>query len=78
MKTAVSIPNDLFSRAEELAQKTGKSRSQIYKEALSEYLLRRNPRTLTEAMDEALADIDPEPDPWLASAGREALERSDW
>jgi metal-responsive CopG/Arc/MetJ family transcriptional regulator len=36
MKTAISIPDELFNRAEEMARKTGKSRSQLYQEALSE------------------------------------------
>lgn len=61
-----------------MARKTGKSRSQLYQEALSEYLLRRDPEALTEAMDGALADIDPGPDPWLIEAGRQALKRSEW
>jgi metal-responsive CopG/Arc/MetJ family transcriptional regulator len=78
MKTAVSIPDDLFGKAEELAHKTGKSRSQIYKEALLEYLRQRDPRALTKAMDEALAGIDSQSDPWLVEAGRKALERSEW
>lgn len=78
MKTAVSIPDELFGRAEEMARKAGKSRSQLYREALAEYLLRRDPDALTQAMDEVLADIDPEPDEWLTEAGRQALERSEW
>lgn len=78
MKTAISIPDELFSRAEELARQTGKSRSQLYQEALSEYLLRRDPGGVTQAMDEALAQIDPEPDPWLNEASRRTLERSEW
>lgn len=78
MKTAVSIPDELFSRAEEMARKTGKSRSRLYQEALSEYLLRRDPGAVTQAMDEALADIDPQSDPWLSEAARRTLERSEW
>jgi metal-responsive CopG/Arc/MetJ family transcriptional regulator len=78
MKTAISIPDELFSRAEEMARKTGKSRSQLYQEALSEYLLRRDPGALTQAMDEALAGIGTKPDPWLTEAGRRTLERSEW
>jgi metal-responsive CopG/Arc/MetJ family transcriptional regulator len=78
MKTAISIPDELFSRAEEMARKTGKSRSQLYREALSEYLLRRDPGALTQAMDDALTDIDPNSDPWLTEAGRRTLERSEW
>lgn len=78
MKTAVSIPDELFSRAEVLARKCGKSRSQLYQEALSEYLLRRDPEAVTQAMDEVLADIDPQPDQWMIEAARQTLERSEW
>lgn len=61
-----------------MARKTGKSRSQLYQEALSEYLLRRDPGAVTQSMDEVLADIDPRADPWLTEAGRQSLERSEW
>lgn len=78
MKTAVSIPDELFDKAEALARKSGKSRSQLYQEALAEYLLRRDSRRVTQAMDDALAEIEQGPDPWLAEAGRRVLERSEW
>lgn len=78
MKTAVSVPDDLFNKAEKLARKTGKSRSQIYQEALMEYLLRRDPDALTAAMDQALTDIDQGSDTWLSEAGRRVIEKAEW
>lgn len=78
MKTAVSIPDELFRKADELARRLRKSRSQVYQEALAEYLLRRDRGAITQAMDEALEDIEPAPDEWLTEAGRQALERSEW
>lgn len=78
MKTAISIPDELFDRAEELARKSGKSRSQLYQDALAEYLLRRDPDSVTQAMDEVVGDIGREDDPWLAGAGRRGLERNEW
>jgi len=78
MKTAVSIPDDLFHRADELARTLGKSRSQVYREALAEYLLRRDPESVTTELDQILADVGAEPDPWLAEAARVTLERSEW
>jgi metal-responsive CopG/Arc/MetJ family transcriptional regulator len=36
MKTAVSIPDDLFEQAEELARRSKKSRSQLFADALRE------------------------------------------
>lgn len=78
MKTAISVPDELFNKTEKLARKTGKSRSQIYREALAEYLLRREPDAVTEAMDRALAGIDQGSDPWFSEAGRRTLERAEW
>ncbi len=78
MKTAVSIPDELLLRADELARRLGKSRSQVYREALAEYLSRREPRSVTRALDEFVDELAPERrDPWLDEAGRRALERSE-
>ncbi len=38
MKIAVSVPDDVFSRADDLAAELGVSRSQVYTQALEEYL----------------------------------------
>lgn len=78
MKTAVSIPDELFAEAEKFARRFGKSRSQVYREALAEYLLRRDPDAVTRAMNDSLSEIDAVSDPWLAEAGRRVLEHSDW
>lgn len=78
MKTAVSIPDKLFHRAEKLAHRLGKRRSQLYQEALLEYVTRREGASVTEALDEVVAAAGPSEDPWLAAAGRQALERSEW
>ena len=78
MKTAVSIPDELFHRADELARKRGKSRSQVYQEALAEYLLRRDEQSITDSLNEVVDEVGAEVDPWLAEASRQTLERSEW
>lgn len=78
MKTAVSIPDDLFRRADELARRLGKSRSEVYREALAEYLTRRDPHAVTTTLDRLVDELVPEMDTWVAEAGRRALERSEW
>ena len=55
MKTAVLIPDDLFARADALARRSGKSRSELYREALADYVARREPGEVTRALDD-LAD----------------------
>ena len=78
MKTAVSIPDELFRRADALARSLGKSRSQVYREALAEYLLRRDSQSITSMLDGVVCELAAEPDPWLAEASRKVLERSEW
>lgn len=78
MKTAVSIPDELFRRADALAQRLGMSRSHVYREALAEYVSRREPRSVTNALDEVVDDVGSETDPWAVEAVRQALERSEW
>jgi metal-responsive CopG/Arc/MetJ family transcriptional regulator len=78
MKTAVSIPNELFDVAERLARRTGKSRSRLFSDALREYVARRSPDKVSEAMDEALAEIGESTDPFIATASGRRLEKSEW
>ena len=78
MKTAVSIPNELFDVAERLARRTRKSRSRLFSDALREYVARRSPDKITEAMDEAVAEIGESNDPFVAAVSRRRLEQSEW
>jgi metal-responsive CopG/Arc/MetJ family transcriptional regulator len=78
MKTAVSIPDDLFEGAERLARQTKRSRSRLFSDALREYLARHGPDKLTEAMDRAFAEIGKGEEAFVSSASRRILERSEW
>ncbi len=78
MKTAVSIPDDLFLQADELASRLGKSRSEVYREALSDYVGRREPGAVTRALDELAKDLDAEVQGFGPAAARRTLEASDW
>ena len=78
MKTAVSVPNEVYEQAEQLARRTGRTRSEIYSTALRDYLAHHQAIPVTAAMDQALAEIDPEPDPYLDAAARETLTGSEW
>ncbi len=51
MKTAISIPEELFQAAELTAHRLGLSRSALYQRALAAYLDRLNDRLVTEALD---------------------------
>ncbi len=78
MKTAVSIPDEVYDGAERLARRTKKSRSRLFSEALREYLARHAPDEVTEAMNRACAQAGEAKDPFVSSAGRRVLERSEW
>lgn len=78
MKTAVSIPDDVFEGAERLARRANKSRSQLYSDALREYLARHSPDEVTTAMNRVCDDIETGPEPFLKEAARRILHRNEW
>lgn len=78
MKTAISVPDALFQDAEQLARKLKKSRSQLFSEALAEYLARHTPDDITEAMNRVVDLTGEEPDPAIDTAARKVLERVEW
>jgi metal-responsive CopG/Arc/MetJ family transcriptional regulator len=78
MKTAVSIPDKVFERAERLARRTKKSRSQLFSDALKEYVARHAPDDVTEAMNRVCDEIGDTRDEFVAAAARRTLERSEW
>ncbi len=78
MKTAVSIPDDLFRRADELATQLGKSRSELYREALADYVARRDPRAVTSALNEIADELARDRAGFVGEAARRSLERSEW
>ena len=57
MKTAVSIPDDVYEQAERMARQSKRSRSEIYSTALAEYLARHTPDRVTAAMNDVLSSI---------------------
>ena len=78
MKTAISIPDDVFTEADKLARELKQSRSQLYSRAVREYVARHSADSVTAALDaicaqEPIADAE-----FVRRAGRRALERSEW
>jgi len=51
MKTAVSLPDEIFRQAEATAKKLRVSRSRLYATALSEYLDRYSPESVTARLN---------------------------
>jgi metal-responsive CopG/Arc/MetJ family transcriptional regulator len=56
MKTAISLPDQVFYAAEEAARYMGISRSKLYLNALLEYLEKNNRKKITEKLNEVYTD----------------------
>ncbi|MGA2132988.1 MAG: ribbon-helix-helix protein, CopG family [Bryobacteraceae bacterium] len=78
MKTAVPIPDALFQDAERLAKRTRKSRSQLFSDAVREYLARHSTDEVTAAMDRVCAELGSPGDEFVSSASSRTLERVEW
>lgn len=78
MKTAISLPDDVFEEVERLARRLEKSRSQVYREALAEYVARHDPDAVTEAMNQTADLVETTVDAFGAAAARRVLRRSEW
>ena len=78
MKTAVSVPDDVFDSAERLARREHRSRSDVYSAALRDYVARHSPDEVTETLDRVVGDLGGSIDPFVARAGARILENSEW
>jgi metal-responsive CopG/Arc/MetJ family transcriptional regulator len=56
MKTAVSLPDEVYFEAEKTAQYLGVSRSALYLNALTEYLKKNNRNNITQKLNEVYND----------------------
>lgn len=78
MKTAVSIPDDLFDQADRLAHRMNTSRSAIYAQALAEYLARHDDDQVTELMNQAIEEAGAADASFANAAARRTLEETEW
>ena len=76
MKTAVSIPDDVFKGAwNGLCAGVRKSRSQLFSDALREYVARHPADELTGAMDRVCAGVQTAKDEFVSRAAARVLEK---
>ena len=78
MKTAISMPDDIFQAAEYYAKLKHKSRSEVYSEAVAEYLARHSVDRVTDAMNTTMKKIRQLPDSFVESTARRAFDRTEW
>ena len=78
MKTAVSVPDDLFRLAEATARRVRVSRSELYAKAIAEFLKRQDGGTITERLNDVYSRTPAEVDPGLHRAQLRSLQEDVW
>lgn len=80
MKTALSLPDDLFDEAEALADRLGVSRSELYRRAVRHYVKLHDPEAVTRAIDRACdaAESTTDDQAFARRAASRTAERNEW
>jgi metal-responsive CopG/Arc/MetJ family transcriptional regulator len=78
MKTAISIPDKVFNSAEKLADRLGKTRSQLYTQAISSYISKHKTDDVTKKLDEIYTSESSVLDPDLSTIQSLSIPREGW
>ena len=80
MKTAISIPDSLFTAAEQLARRIGISRSELFQRAIRLYLKEHKDKGVTESLNDVYDSGEPDRglDPVLELLQGASIAREDW
>jgi len=78
MKTAISLPDDLFESADALAKRLGVSRSELYATAVAEFLAKHQEANVTERLDRVYRQQPGRLERPLRRAQARSLRASEW
>jgi metal-responsive CopG/Arc/MetJ family transcriptional regulator len=78
VKTAISLPDDLFRMAEAAARRLRVSRSELYAKAIAEFLRQQDEDVITERLNAVYSRRPAKLDPALHRAQLKSLQRDDW
>ncbi len=78
MKTTISLPDSLVESADELAQRLGVSRNDLYADAVAEYLARHQVEDISAGLNKVHADEERGVDSAVRSAQARSLDSLDW
>lgn len=78
MKTAISLPDELFAAADALAERLGVSRSRLFATALAEYLAKHQTQKLTDRLNAVYVAESSTLDPALRRAQARSLGADEW
>lgn len=79
MKTAISVPDDVFERVEREAKRLGVSRSELFTRAVRQFLATHHDAAVTASYDRAFAEqAGDEGERFMREAGRRTLLDVEW
>jgi len=78
MKTAISIPDDVFEAADRTARKLGVSRSELYATAVHEFIERHRVEDVTARLNEVYASTSSDLDDQLYKMQSRLLAKESW
>jgi metal-responsive CopG/Arc/MetJ family transcriptional regulator len=78
MKTAISLPDELFEAADALAERLGISRSELYATAVAEYLGKHRNENITSKLNEVFAREPNGVSPALRAAQARSVSSAEW
>ena len=80
MKTAISLPDELFEAVERLVRRSRRHRSEVYADALREYVARHTPDEVTDALNAVVEQIgdSAKETRFTDEAARKVLAATEW
>lgn len=78
MKTAVSVPDDIFRLAEATARRLRVSRSELYTKAIAEFLKQQDTRSITERLNQVYSRNPAKVDLGLHRAQLKSRKQDSW
>ena len=78
MKTAISIPDEVFEAADRTAKKLGVSRSELYATAVQEFVERHRVKDVTAKLNEVYSSTKSGLDEQLYKVQSQLLVKENW
>lgn len=78
MKTAISIPDEVFVQAEAFAKRKNMTRSSLFTAAVDEYIHHHREEGVTQKLDEVYGKESSVLDPALAGLQSRSLPKGEW
>jgi metal-responsive CopG/Arc/MetJ family transcriptional regulator len=78
MKTAISIPDNIYKRVERTIKRMGISRSKLFTLAIEEYIDNHNPSQITEKLDSLYNVESSDLDPGIKQMQGRSIEKEEW